>query len=77
MNLSLCIYMEETYRLEKHLDIIANMDDTKQRSRFKRASILDTLTQIVQKTMMMQFILIKRKCLYVAIADVSYFVKRG
>ena len=63
--ISLHLY-QEIYRLEKHLEVDAKMDDTKQ-----RVDLRDLYFCTIDPNSA------KDHVLYVAIADVSYFVKEG
>lgn len=74
--ISLYLY-EETYRLEKHLDIVANMDDTKQRVDLRELPFCTIDPNSAKDHDDAIYFDKKENVLYVAIADVSYFVKEG
>ena len=74
--ISLYLY-EETYRLEKHLDIVANMDDTKQRVDLRELPFCTIDPNSAKDHDDAIYFDKKENILYVAIADVSYFVKEG
>ncbi|CAM3436406.1 RNB domain-containing ribonuclease [Arcobacter aquimarinus] len=74
--ISLYLY-EETYRLEKHLDIVANMDDKKQRVDLRELPFCTIDPNSAKDHDDAIYFDKKENVLYVAIADVSYFVKEG
>lgn len=74
--ISLYLY-EELYRLEKHLDIVANMDDTKQRVDLRELPFCTIDPNSAKDHDDAIYFDKKENILYVAIADVSYFVKEG
>lgn len=74
--ISLYLY-NETYRLEKHLEVIANMDDTKQRVDLRDLYFCTIDPNSAKDHDDAIYFDTKENILYVAIADVSYFVKEG
>lgn len=74
--ISLYLY-NETYRLEKHLDVSANMDDTKQRVDLRDLYFCTIDPNSAKDHDDAIYFDTKENILYVAIADVSYFVKEG
>ena len=74
--ISLYLY-EETYRLEKHLDISVNMDDTKQRVDLRALPFCTIDPNSAKDHDDAIYFDKKENILYVAIADVSYFVREG
>ncbi|MDD3007641.1 MAG: ribonuclease R [Arcobacter sp.] len=74
--ISLYLY-EELYRLEKHLEVDANMDDTKQRVDLRELPFCTIDPNSAKDHDDAIYFDTKENILYVAIADVSYFVKEG
>ena len=72
--ISLYLY-EELYRLEKYLDIVANMNDTKQRVDLRELPFCTIDPNSAKDHDDAIYFDKKENILYVAIADVSYFVK--
>ena len=74
--ISLHLY-EEIYRLEKHLEVDAKMDDTKQRVDLRDLHFCTIDPNSAKDHDDAIYFDTKENILYVAIADVSYFVKEG
>ena len=74
--ISLHLY-NETYRLEKHLEVNALMDDTKQRVDLRDLYFCTIDPNSAKDHDDAIYFDTKENILYVAIADVSYFVKEG
>ena len=74
--ISLHLY-QEIYRLEKHLEVDAKMDDTKQRVDLRDLCFCTIDPNSAKDHDDAIYFDTKENILYVAIADVSYFVKEG
>jgi ribonuclease R len=74
--ISLHLY-QEMYRLEKHLEVDAKMDDTKQRVDLRDLYFCTIDPNSAKDHDDAIYFDTKENILYVAIADVSYFVKEG
>ena len=74
--ISLYLY-EELYRLEKHLDVKALMDDKKERVDLRELPFCTIDPNSAKDHDDAIYFDTKENILYVAIADVSYFVKEG
>ena len=74
--ISLHLY-QEIYRLEKHLEVDAKMDDTKQRVDLRDLYFCTIDPNSAKDHDDAIYFDTKENILYVAIADVSYFVKEG
>jgi ribonuclease R len=74
--ISLHLY-EEIYRLNKHLEVDAKMDDTKQRVDLRDLYFCTIDPNSAKDHDDAIYFDTKENILYVAIADVSYFVKEG
>ena len=74
--ISLHLY-QEIYRLEKHLEVDAKMDDTKQRVDLRDLYFCTIDPNSAKYHDDAIYFDTKENILYVAIADVSYFVKEG
>ena len=74
--ISLTLY-NETFRLEKHLEVDANMDDKKQRVDLRDFAFCTIDPNSAKDHDDAIYFDVKENILYVAIADVSYFVKEG
>ena len=74
--ISLHLY-QEIFRLEKHLDVDAKMDDTKQRVDLRDLYFCTIDPNSAKDHDDAIYFDTKENILYVAIADVSYFVKEG
>ena len=74
--ISLHLY-NETFRLEKHLEVTANMDDPKQRVDLRDLYFCTIDPNSAKDHDDAIYFDTKENILYVAIADVSYFVKEG
>lgn len=74
--ISLYLY-DEIYRLDKPLEVEAKMDDTKQRIDLRDLSFCTIDPNSAKDHDDAIYFDIKENILYVAIADVSYFVKEG
>ena len=74
--ISLHLY-QEVYRLDKHLEVDAKMDDTKQRVDLRDLHFCTIDPNSAKDHDDAIYFDTKENILYVAIADVSYFVKEG
>ena len=74
--ISLHLY-QEVYRLDKHLEVDAKMDDTKQRVDLRDLYFCTIDPNSAKDHDDAIYFDTKENILYVAIADVSYFVKEG
>ena len=74
--ISLHLY-QEVYRLDKHLEVDAKMDDTKQRGDLRDLHFCTIDPNSAKDHDDAIYFDTKENILYVAIADVSYFVKEG